>query len=270
MAWIESHKELERHPKVLHLMGLLGTDLDRVLGGLHRFWWWCLDYAEDGDLRKYSRDTLTNTIGIDVDKLIKAKFIDEQPYLRVHDWWDYIGRFLQTKYKNYPEKWQRIQGMCKGSFKGGSKRRSKPKLPNLTKPKEEKNIVPQKTGNKPPHTQFVDNFKESYESMTDQPYKADKTDFIISKKLLDKYGQDAVVKKVKILGFLCKDQSAWFTKDGWASFSIKKLSAMWNSILPELVGGKEAKDNREMEEAKEKIRRDRERINRSINATTGN
>jgi hypothetical protein len=51
LAWIESHQTLEKHPKTLDLMNATGWDLDTCLGKLHRFWYWCVDYAEDGDLR---------------------------------------------------------------------------------------------------------------------------------------------------------------------------------------------------------------------------
>ena len=44
--------------------------------------------------------------------LIRCKFVDRTPYLRVHDWWEYYGRFLQIKYKNRPEKWQEIKNLC--------------------------------------------------------------------------------------------------------------------------------------------------------------
>jgi len=116
MAWIESHQKLKDHPKVLKLMTLMGWDLDQAIGKLHRFWWWCVDYAEDGDLRKHDSISLAYAISmpsINADKflhaMIESKWIDNDPYLRVHDWWDYAGRFLQSRYSHSPEKWRSIR-----------------------------------------------------------------------------------------------------------------------------------------------------------------
>jgi len=145
MAWIESHQELERHPKTLHLMSLMGWDLDRTIGRLQRFWWWAMNYASDGDLSKYSYEVLGNVIGLRpeesekfVQSMIRAGWIDEVPYLRIHDWWDYFGRFLKTKYKNYPDKWKEIEGRyCVSrvvSSKGAPKGESETQLPNQTLP----------------------------------------------------------------------------------------------------------------------------------------
>lgn len=39
MAWIESHQQLERHPKTHELMGLMGWDLDATIGKRMRGWW---------------------------------------------------------------------------------------------------------------------------------------------------------------------------------------------------------------------------------------
>lgn len=141
MSWIESHQALERHPKTLKLTTEMGWSVDAAIGKLHRFWWWCVDYAENGDLSKYNDQVIGGGVGLAgdeakkfVDAMITAIWIDRSPYLRVHDWWTYIGRFLQVKYKNYPEKWMEIKALYnngkknspKNRFKGGFK----PKLPN--------------------------------------------------------------------------------------------------------------------------------------------
>lgn len=142
MAWIESHQALEKHPKTYDLMAFTGWNLDTAIGKLHRFWWWCVDYAEDGDLRKHNDARLGAAVGLNgeqaamfVKAMVEACWLDRKPYFRVHDWWDYIGKFLQIKYKHTPEKWQRIKALYavkQNSSKGGSKGRSKtPNQPNL-------------------------------------------------------------------------------------------------------------------------------------------
>ena len=118
MAWIESHQGLERHPKTVHLMTLMGWGLDETVGKLHRFWWWCVDYCEDGNLDGFNDAQLGFAVGIQGEKetkafvanMVIACWLDRKPYFRVHNWWKYIGFFLQVKYKSNPERWKSIRG----------------------------------------------------------------------------------------------------------------------------------------------------------------
>lgn len=96
----------------------MNWDLSTAIGKLTLFWWWCVDYAEDGDLRKHNAGRIA--VAMDVPfatadplrfAMIQSGFIDEAPYLRVHDWWDYIGRFLQVKYKTKPSRWHYIKSL---------------------------------------------------------------------------------------------------------------------------------------------------------------
>ena len=143
MPWIESHQELERHPKTLDLMNLMGWDIDITIGKLHRFWWWCVDYAEDGDLRKHNDNRLSAAVGVlpSASKqfmlaMVQSGWIDREPYFRVHDWWHYFGEFLKAKYKNYPERWQAVRDLYSEENKTPPKTPPKPVLPNLTKPNQ--------------------------------------------------------------------------------------------------------------------------------------
>jgi hypothetical protein len=129
MAWIESHQSLERHPKTLDLMTRMGWDLDTTIGKLQRFWWWCVDYAEDGDLQKHNDGRLGGAVGLNGEEakafkvaMVEACWLDRDPYFRVHDWWNYIGRFLQVKYKHYPDKWQHVRAayLTNKELKNGS------------------------------------------------------------------------------------------------------------------------------------------------------
>lgn len=147
MAWIESHQELEKHPKVMDLMALMDWNLDTTIGKLHRFWWWCVNYAEDGDLRKYNDAQIAASVGVSpngakafVDSMVKSRWIDRDPYFRLHNWWEYIGHFLQIKYKHCPGKWQRVRDFYLGSSLNGSLNGSLNSslnhIPNLTKPNQ--------------------------------------------------------------------------------------------------------------------------------------
>lgn len=158
MAWIESHQTLERHPKTLNLASQMQWELDTAIGKLHRFWWWCVDYVPDGDLRRFTDAQLALAVGVDlarakafVDAMINcggisadgkplSGFIERQPYFRVHDWWDYFGTFLQIKYKRTPERWQKIKslyvnGACNGDDNGANNGDCTP-IPNLTVPNQ--------------------------------------------------------------------------------------------------------------------------------------
>lgn len=124
MAWIESHQAIERHPKTLSLAAAMGWGIYETIGRLQCFWWWCVDYAEDGDLRKHNDSILGAAVGLNsqdakrfVEAMKTARWLDSDPYFRVHDWWFYIGRFLQVKYKtSHPERWMAV----KNAYTGGS------------------------------------------------------------------------------------------------------------------------------------------------------
>lgn len=118
MAWIESHQTLKDHPKVSGLSAAMSWESDLAIGRLHRLWWWTLDYAPDGDLQKYNDAQIASGMGVAisdskrlVETLVEARWLDREPYFRVHDWWQYAGRFLQVKWKNSPENWEKVRSL---------------------------------------------------------------------------------------------------------------------------------------------------------------
>jgi hypothetical protein len=107
MAWIESHQALGRHPKVRRLARALNVTVPAAIGHLHLLWWWCLDYAEDGDVTAV-RDDLGEAALWDgspeafVAALEAAGFLDatadvDGPRLVIHDWDDYAGRLIEQR-----------------------------------------------------------------------------------------------------------------------------------------------------------------------------
>lgn len=127
-------------------MSALDLDLDQAIGKIHRFWWWCTKYAEDGDLRKHNDDRLARAVGLNggqeasrfVEAMVASCWIDREPYFRVHDWWDYFGYFLMRKYGDSPDKWKHIKSLYV-TVQGTVQEPSAPSLalptkPNLTKP----------------------------------------------------------------------------------------------------------------------------------------
>jgi len=122
MAWIKSHQTLLSHPKTFRFAELLGLDIDQAIGKLTRLWWWCLDYAPDGNLERFTPATLARAMGLDPergDELMSALigcgqnshpgFVDEKPYRRIHDWLEYASQYLRdTEYKHNPKEYLRI------------------------------------------------------------------------------------------------------------------------------------------------------------------
>jgi hypothetical protein len=158
MAWIESHQTLLNHPKVFALAGDMEWEPDLTLGRLHRLWWWCLDYATDGDLRRFNDAQIACGAGVAaaegkrfVAALKRSCWVDSEPYFRVHDWWEYAGRFLQVKWKHYPDKWKVVRSayarvgaggeeteVIGGCPENGSCNGSRNHKPNLTIPNQKR------------------------------------------------------------------------------------------------------------------------------------
>lgn len=151
MAWIESHQNIERHPKTMRLSILMGWDIDQTIGKLHRLWWWCIDFAPDGNVGRHSADMVALAVGISADmgeKFILAMhesgFLDKtnENHFLIHDWMEYAGRYLKdTKYRRNPEKIQEINKLYskivgRQSADNPPKKRRKSAVPNLTLPNQ--------------------------------------------------------------------------------------------------------------------------------------
>lgn len=121
MAWIESHQKLKDDPKMLELSFKMGWSVDETIGKLHRFWWWCVDHAEDGDLRRFTDAHIAHAMCVDIAKakeLVETMvncgkpigFIEREPYFRVPNWWKYMQKFLHSKYgKTNPDRLETIR-----------------------------------------------------------------------------------------------------------------------------------------------------------------
>jgi len=78
MAWIKSYQALEKHPKLLKFMKTLNVNQNEAIGIIHKFWWWCLDYAETGNLLDVDPEILGNTLGVPnlLEALKTSGFVD--------------------------------------------------------------------------------------------------------------------------------------------------------------------------------------------------
>ncbi len=114
MAWIESHRRLGTHRKLLAMARSLKISRAQAIGMLHLFWWWALDAAPDGDI------TGVNPIDIGVvmdwnrsdnrsvsrsqslyNCLVSCGWIEEKEgRTLIHDWNDYAGNLISKRKQN--------------------------------------------------------------------------------------------------------------------------------------------------------------------------
>lgn len=104
--WIESHQELRHHPKTKRLARVLRICTPQAVGHLHFLWWWCLSYAQDGDLSAYEIGEIADAAEWDGDPsvffaaLVNSGFIDvagEEEHYTVHDWQKYGGKLIDRR-----------------------------------------------------------------------------------------------------------------------------------------------------------------------------
>lgn len=103
MAWIESHQELARHRKTKRLARKLEISVPAAIGHLHIFWWWAMDYAQDGNLSKFDPDDIADGALWEgksdfLEAMHFAEFVDftDGIYL-IHDWYEYCGRLIERR-----------------------------------------------------------------------------------------------------------------------------------------------------------------------------
>jgi hypothetical protein len=103
VAWIESHQELAHHPKVARLARSLDVSVPAAIGHLHLFWWWCLSYADDGDVSEFTAFELAHGAQWqgDPDRFVEAlrgDWIDDVGVgWEVHDWHEYAGKLVERR-----------------------------------------------------------------------------------------------------------------------------------------------------------------------------
>jgi len=91
-----------------------------TVGRLQSFWWWCMEYAEDGDLHTFKISELGEAAGVPValsqqfiDAMKETHWLDTAPYLRVHNWWRYAGPFLRSRHRRQSAIWRRVKQLYK-------------------------------------------------------------------------------------------------------------------------------------------------------------
>lgn len=104
MAWIESHQDLAHHPKVTRLAKTLAVSVPTTIGHLHCLWWWCLSYAANGDITRFTDFEIALAAQWDgeptmfVEALAEAGWVDKVKRRKlVHDWYEYGGKLAERR-----------------------------------------------------------------------------------------------------------------------------------------------------------------------------
>ena len=113
MAWIEAHQGLSQHPKTKRLARMLNISVREAVGSLFMFWWWAMEYAEDGDLSDYEATDIADAVQWEgnPEEFLKAMiecgpgnkygFIEKtEDGMFIHDWEDFSGRYFEKREKN--------------------------------------------------------------------------------------------------------------------------------------------------------------------------
>lgn len=102
MAWIKSHTILLRHRKLAEFAKALRLKPVYALGHLHALWHSALEQQEDGILSSWSDDFIAMSSDVTSDASSYVRLLQEYGWLDgrvIHDWLDYAGGYLITKYK---------------------------------------------------------------------------------------------------------------------------------------------------------------------------
>ncbi len=93
---------------------LLGLPVPHVIGHMHCFWWWAVDYAPDGDISAYSDEDIALAAGWEGDpqQFVRAMIncgsggkpgfveVGEDGHREIHDWWEYAGKLISRRAAN--------------------------------------------------------------------------------------------------------------------------------------------------------------------------
>jgi len=109
MAWLEAHQDLRDHPKTKRAARTLGISRPQMIGHLLCLWWWCLDYAQDGNLTDFDNADIADAAEWDgepddfVNALLtcgpadRSGFLTNDDGLRVNDWSQYGGKYITKR-----------------------------------------------------------------------------------------------------------------------------------------------------------------------------
>lgn len=111
MTWIRVDTALPRHPKVSRFAKAMGMSRHEAIGLLVDLWAWSVDYAEDGDITRYSGEELMTSLGamptaalveIDLLQALEDSGLADRvrDKLVLHDWDAHQGQLIAQREKN--------------------------------------------------------------------------------------------------------------------------------------------------------------------------
>lgn len=168
MPWIESHSVIGRHRKFKGLARQLKISIPQAIGHMHILWHNAIEQAEDGDLSSWTVGAIAESASWEgsEEEFLKAtqdnQLMDGQ---KIHDWLDYAGKYLTSKYKtSNPDRLHLIWAKFDKTYGKEVNRNSLelPKvslkaphitLPNLPNNTNQRTIVPRGTEKKSSATQ---------------------------------------------------------------------------------------------------------------------
>lgn len=99
MAWIEYHTQLRDHWKIQRLADHLEVEYHHALGIVSCLWLWCVDYASDGDISRFSDSEIRRGVRTNLEKFCKnllknCELIDDKE--RINDWKKHGIKLLES------------------------------------------------------------------------------------------------------------------------------------------------------------------------------
>lgn len=109
MAYVEAHAGLRDHLKTKKVARLLGVHKVQVIGHMLCLWWWCQEYAQDGDLSSFDAADIAEAAEYEgdpqtfVDALLNCGVKGGAGFLRqdndtgallINDWYQYGGKLF--------------------------------------------------------------------------------------------------------------------------------------------------------------------------------
>ena len=130
MAWIEFHEGLREHWKVQRLADALGGEYLYALGAISCLWLWCVQYAQDGELKAFTDAEIrlaarTKSEKFSKKTLIACELLNAKE--QINDWRKHGIKLLESRRKRQREYMQR-----KRRVYGRVYEKSTSTIPNLT------------------------------------------------------------------------------------------------------------------------------------------
>lgn len=137
MAWIEYHSQLRDHWKISRLAAALKSDYLYALGAMSCLWLWATEYAQKGELKRFSDEEIRIAARCNREKFSKkvltdCELIDEKE--RINDWNQHGIKLLESRRKRQREYMQRKRDAKSRVYVDSTSTKPNQTIPNHTLP----------------------------------------------------------------------------------------------------------------------------------------